>query len=310
MRFIEPVSRPPMEANSMLLQVMQSCNWNKCNFCYRLRDYPLLIATPEELAEEIKRQNPYYSSNTDIFFVGSNAFAIPARILRQYLEIIRVELPHAGRISMFSRVDAIAARSDEELAELKALGLTRLYVGTENGNEEALKLMNKGHTAEEAIRQLKRLDAAGLEYTLFYIIGMGGKGTGEACGMATAKLFNAVNPKRIVSTGMTVTEGRGAAQMLAKGKYQEASEREKIEELRTFLKNLEVDTLHDGIHMLNPLHYRFQNSDKKAKEAALREIDGILENYSDEEMEKAINRQAMAEASKPRLLVQPEQKGR
>lgn len=283
----------------MLLPVTQSCNWNKCNFCYRLKDYPFLATTPKDLEEEILSQKVFFPPNTDIFLVGSNTFVLPVRMFREYFEVINKYLPGHGRVSMFSRIDAITAKTDADLAELKQLGVDQLYVGTENGNDAALALMNKGHTAEEAIRQLHRLDQAGIAYTLFYIIGMGGKGTGLQCALDTAKLFNALKPVRIVSTGMTVTEGTGAARLQAEGKFIQANEREKIEELKAFLENLEVDTFYDGVHYLNPLHFRFQTSDLQAREKAIASMENILATYSDSELEQAINRRQMEESCKP-----------
>lgn len=299
MKFAEPVYRPPMESNSLLLPVTQSCNWNKCNFCYRLKDYPFLITTAEDLEQEILSQKPFYPPNTDIFLVGSNTFVLPMRKFREFFEVIHKYYPKAGKISMFSRIDAIADKSDADLKELKELGVSQLYVGTENGNDEALDLMNKGHNAAESIEQLKRLDAAGISYTVFYIIGMGGKGAGKKSALETAALFNQINPVRIVSTGMTVTEGTGAARLQKEGKFVQASEREKIEELRLFLQELKVDTFYDGIHYLNPLHYRFQTSDADTRAKILANIDEILAKYSDSELEAAINRRQMEEDCKP-----------
>lgn len=299
MKFAEPVYRPPLEANSLLLPVTQSCNWNKCNFCYRLKDYPFLVATPEDLEQEILSQRPFYPPDTDIFLVGSNTFVLPVRKFREFFAIIRKYYPRLGKVSMFSRIDAIADKSDADLRELKELGVSQLYVGTENGNDEALDLMNKGHNAAEAARQLNRLDHAGIAYTVFYIIGMGGKGQGQKSAIETAALFNQLKPARVVSTGMTVTEGTGAAKLQAQGKYTQASEREKIEELRLFLEKLEVDTFYDGIHYLNPLHYRFKTSDPEARKKVLADIDGVLATYSDQELEAAINRKQMEEDCKP-----------
>lgn len=299
MRFTEPIYRPPMEAKAMLLQATQSCNWNKCNFCYRSKDYPFLAAKPEELEEQILAQKPFFVPETPIFLVGSNTFALPARKLKAYLDVINKHFPNHGRLSMFSRVDAIAAKSDEELADLRKAGLTQLYVGTENGNNQALALMNKGHTAEEAIKQLKRLENANIDYVAFYILGMGGKGTGQQTALDTAAMFNQLKPRRITSTGMTTTEGTGAATLRAEGKFTDAPEREKIEELRTFLENLTIDTYYDGLHYLNPVHYRLKNSDKTTKAEVLADIDRILENYSDAEIERAVNRPEMEEACKP-----------
>ncbi len=302
MRFIEPIYRPPMEANSMLIQATQSCNWNKCAFCYRSKDYPFLAATPVEIEEQILAQKPFFKADTPIFLVGSNTFALPYGKLKEYLDVINAHCPSHGRLSMFSRVDAIGRKSDGELENLRNSGLTQLYVGTENGNDEALKLMDKGHTRDEAITQLKRLESVGIDYVAFYILGMGGKGTGQRTALDTAEMFNQLKPKRITSTGMTVTPGTGAAELRKAGKFADASEREKIQELKTFLENLKIDTYYDGLHYLNPIHYKLKMSDEATRNHVLADIERILENYSESEIERAVDRSAKEESCRPKRL--------
>lgn len=97
MKFAEPVYRPPMEANSLLLPVTQSCNWNKCNFCYRLKGYPFLVTTKEDLEQEILSQRPFYPPDTDIFLVGSNTFVLPVRKFREFFDVIRKYYPNAEK---------------------------------------------------------------------------------------------------------------------------------------------------------------------------------------------------------------------
>lgn len=295
----EPVYRPPWEARSILVPVTQSCNWNRCKFCYRSKDYKFKVATPEQFRSDLIEAARFHPLNAPVFFVGSNNFALPAHRLLEFISIVDEELPNHGRISMFSRVDAIARKADEELKELAKRECAHLYVGTENGNDEALELMDKGHTSEQAVEQLQRLDKAGIKYTVFYILGLGGKGAGEKSGKETAQLLNQLNPERIVTTGMTVTEGTGAWDMFQTGEYEKASEREMIEELRTFLQTLEIGSFYDGAHALNPVHFRFDTSDQEVKAQVLAEIEKVLARYSDGELEAAINRRFLEESCKP-----------
>ena len=189
---------------------------------------------------------------------------------------------------------------DEELQQLASRGPLHLYVGTENGNDAILSLMDKGHTAREAEEQLKRLDRAGIAYTVFYILGLGGKGKGREAGADTAALFNKVHPERIVTTGMTVTDGTGARDMEDAGEYVQASEREKLEELETFIETIRVPSIYDGLHALNPVHYQFNTGDDVARSQVLADIRRILETYSDSELEAAVGRREMEEQVKPR----------
>lgn len=298
MAFAEPIYRPPREAKSLLVQITQSCNWNRCKFCYRSKDYPFKVADVDTVRQEILMQRPFYPADTRVFFVGSNNFALPAHRLLEYLDVVNELIPENRGVSMFSRVDAVERKSDEELAELARRGCRHLYIGTENGNSEALELMDKGHTGEQVLRELKRLDEAGITYTVFYILGLGGKGAGQKSARETAALFNQLHPELIATTGMTVTEGTGAWDMEKNGEYVQASEREMIEELRTFLEELTVDTRFDSMHMLNPLHYHFKTADAQKKAEALADIDRVLTSFTDEQIERAVDRPYMAEISK------------
>lgn len=292
-RFTEPQMRPPQEAHSLLLRATQGCTYNKCRFCYVSRGYPFLAVTNEELACEAERARGLFPPTTPIYLTGSNPFALPFSRLASWIAVLRTSFPRFARLSMQARIGDIAAKSDEELARLAGLGLTHLYIGTENGNDAVLALMDKGHTAEDIVRELGRLDKAGITYTNFYILGMGGKGSGVESGLATARMFNRVHPARITTTGLTIFPNTPLSDMAREGAFVEAGEREKIEELRAFLGELCIDTFYDGIHYLNPLNFRFRVGDEGAKAEVLREMDDVLASMSDEELELMVGRKHM-----------------
>ncbi|WP_418765035.1 radical SAM protein [Mailhella sp.] len=290
MPFTEPAMRPPQEARSLLLRATQGCSYNKCYFCYVSRGYPFMAVTPEQLERDVITRGALFPADTAIYLTGSNPFALPAKTLLNYLQVLRRHVPQFRRVSMQSRIGDIAGKSIEELRELCRMGLRHLYIGTENGDDGVLRRMNKGHTAAEAVEQLLRLDEAGITYTTFYILGMGGKGMGHVSGEATARMFNQVHPQLITTTGMTVFAHTPLAEMAERGTFIEASEREKIEELQTFLRELTIDVFYDGVHYLNPLNYRFANRDETAKRRVLEDIDDVLRSCSDEELEKMVSR--------------------
>lgn len=290
MTFTEPAMRPPQEASSLLLRATQGCTYNRCRFCYVSRGYPFMAVTPIQLEEEIATLQGRFPDDTAIYMTGSNPFALPSDKLRTYLQVIARRIPRFRRVSMQSRIADIAGKSMEELQELCGMGLRHLYIGTESGNDEALRLMNKGQTSAQSVEQLLRLDEAGISYTAFYILGMGGRGNGKVCGEDTARMFNQVHPQLITTTGMTVFRHTPLFDMAARGEFTEASEREKIEELRAFLQNLTIDVFYDGIHYLNPLNYRFSNRDEQAKRRVLEDIDDVLRQSTDDELELMVSR--------------------
>ena len=292
MKFTEPPMRAPQEINSLILQVTQGCTYGKCNFCYTSRGYPFLAVKPEDMEKAAIAQKPFFPSNTPIYLTGANPFVLPNWKLKQYITVLRRHYPNFYRISLQSRIDDIAKKSDTELAELANLGLSHLYIGTENGNDEALAIMNKGYTAKDTVEQLRRLDKAGFTYTNFYILGMAGKGKGQESAKATATMFNQVHPQMITSTAITPFEKAPIASMVQNDEFQMPTEREMIEELRTFLSELKIDTFYDGVHYLNPLNYRFRTGDPVQKRKVLEDIDNILATYSETELELLVNRKA------------------
>ena len=77
-----------------------------------------------------------------------------------------------------------------ELAKLHALGYDGLTIGIETGDDEALQFMNKGYTSSDILTQCRRLDAAGIHYSFFYLVSISGAGRGELGAKLTADICN------------------------------------------------------------------------------------------------------------------------
>ena len=291
MEFTEPAMRPPLEAHSLLLRATQGCTYNDCDFCYASRGYAFAAVTPEAMETEILTLQGRFPPDTRIYLTGSNPFALPAAKLKAYIAVLRKHYPGFTECSMQARIPDITAKSREELAELRELGLSHLYIGTENGSDAALELMRKGHTAREAVEQLLRLDAAGIEYVTFYILGMAGRGKGRESGMATAAMFNQVRPRRVTTTGLTVFPASPLYEKARSGAFTEASEKEKVEELLVFLEHLTTDTFFDSVHYLNPLCYRFRITE--GKDEVIADIKDFLATHSEEEIDQMVSRHLM-----------------
>lgn len=291
MEFAETPFRPPQEAQSLLLRATQGCTYNACNFCYSSRGYVFMAATQERLEQELLEKKGTYPADSAVYLIGANPMALPMKTLCSYLAVLRRHAPDFAELRMQSMVRDVKGKSAADLRELRRLGLRLLYIGTESGSNEALELMNKGHTAEEAVEQLLRLDEAGIGYSTQYVLGLAGKGQGRHSAEATAAFFNQVHPHRITTTGLTVFSGTPLETMVRTGRFVEAPEKEKVEELLLFLERLSTDTYFDSVHYLNPLTYRFQTGTEKA--GVLEDIRDILATYSDEEMELMVNRKLM-----------------
>ena len=291
MEFTETAFRPPQEANSLLLRLTQGCTHNACHFCYTSRGHDFLETSAEYLEGELLAKKPFHPTDTNVYMIGANPLALPFSRLKSHIDLLRKHFPRFRELSMQAMIRDVKGKTLEELKALRALGLSHLYIGTENGNDDALRLMNKGHTADEAAEQLSRLDQTGIEYTTQYILGMAGRGHGEASAKASANFFNRLHPRRLTTTGLTVFPGTPLAEMVRTGAFIEASEKEKVEELLVFFEHLTINTFFDSAHYLNPLTYRFSTAVEK--EEVMDDIRDFLATHSEEEIEFMVGRNQM-----------------
>ena len=238
--FTGTVWRPPYEAHSVLLQATVGCTHHACKFCSLYGDLRFRLSPPEEIEADLRSIARCQPRARRVFLVGANPFVLSYNRLVRLADTIRDYLPKVQTIGMFARITDIKTKSDEELRELRARGITGLTIGTETGDEPSLEFMHKGHTAAETMAQCRRLDEAGIEYYFTYMTGLAGAGNGLRAADATAALFNRLHPYIIGIVSLTLFPEAPLAADVAAGRFVEAGERERLEELRAFIAALTV----------------------------------------------------------------------
>lgn len=194
MHYEGPIYRPPVEADTLLLQVTVGCAHNKCTYCSMYRDVNFKMEKLDQIEEDLKEARSLYGRVDRIFLVNVDAFVLKADYLKNIALKIKEYLPHCETITMYASIQNIKAKTDEELRELRALGINELYVGIESGVDEVLSCINKGHNLQEAKKQLERLNEANITHRALLMLGVAGKGKGEENAIATAKLLNETKP--------------------------------------------------------------------------------------------------------------------
>ncbi len=279
MKYTGPVYRPPYEANTPLLQVTVGCAHNKCTFCTMYRDVKFERESLEQIEKDLQEAQQLYPNAQRIFLVNGDAFVLPAKRLKAIAEKIHHYLPSIEKITMYSSINNIKHKSDEDLAELAKLGICDLWVGVETGHREALKYLNKGSLIEDVYKQLERLNKAGITFFYGFMFGAAGKGKGIENAEANAKLINTVKPLGIVPTTLNSNEGTTLANDIAAGSFALATEREVLEEQKRTIELIEVPTFYMGIHVINSLS--FDAKLPKEKESSIERINFALSNTAD-----------------------------
>lgn len=189
------IIRPPVEAYSILIPITGGCSWNHCVFCgvYKgVQDFSVRDI------HQVKSDIDYYASrfpnHPTIFLAGGNPTAAPTAYLVEILKHIKSKFFYTERISCYAKALDIIRKTDSELVQLAQAGLTIVYMGMESGSDVILHQMKKGTTAHTLITASKRLMAAGIQVSLYIILGLGGKERSNLHANETAKVLNQINP--------------------------------------------------------------------------------------------------------------------
>ena len=197
-RYVEPVFRPPSEAESLILPLTDGCSWNRCTFCemYAAPQKRFRPRAEDEVLESIKRCAAEFGGEVRrVFLADGDAMTLSTRRLVTVLEAIRRELPAVRRVSSYCLPRNVRNKSAEELKELAALGLSIVYVGVEFGDDEVLARVNKGETFATALDALQKLGQAGIKRSVMILGGLGGQALWQQHAANSAALMNAAQPE-------------------------------------------------------------------------------------------------------------------
>ena len=201
-RYVEPVYRPPSEAEALILPLTDGCSWNRCTFCemYTAPQKKFRPRDETEILETIRRCGEVFGDRVrQVFLADGDALTLSTRRLVAALTAIRREWPKARRVSSYCLPRNVAKKSVEELKELAALGLSLVYVGAESGDDEVLGHVNKGETFSSTLEALEKLREAGIRRSVMILNGLGGAALSAQHATNSARLMNAAQPEFLAS---------------------------------------------------------------------------------------------------------------
>lgn len=210
-RYIEPVYRPPSEAESLILPVTDGCSWNHCTFCemYTATQKKFHARPEEEVLETIRHlsEHPYGHTARRVFLADGDAMVLSTRRLLSVLAAIREYLPGVRRISSYCLPRNLRKKSVEELKELADSGLKLVYVGAESGDDTVLGRIKKGETFNSTREGLEKLGKAGITRSVMILNGLGGIRHSEAHALHSAELANATQPEFLATLVVSFPKG-------------------------------------------------------------------------------------------------------
>lgn len=242
-RYVEPVYRPPSEAQSLILPVTDGCSWNQCTFCemYQAPQKAFRARSEDEVLDSLRRTGELYGSQIRrVFLADGDALVLPTRRLLAILEAIRQHLPAVHRVSSYCLARNLKKKSVAELTELRAAGLSMAYLGAESGDDEVLARVSKGETFDTTRDALDKLGAAGITRSVMILNGLGGQQLSAQHADNSARLANATQPEYLSTLVVSFPHGEARFRAGFPG-WEPLGQHGLFVEMERFLSQLELN---------------------------------------------------------------------
>ena len=256
MPYVEPVFRPPSEANSLILQVTIGCSWNHCTFCemYTQPQKRFRFKQQEQIERELAAIAELGVPVRRIFLADGDAMTLSFRRLRMIMQAINRHLPGVQRVSSYCLPRNLRHKTVAELAELNGMGLSLFYVGCESGDDLVLERVNKGENFESSLAALKKIKAAGARSSVMILNGMGGSRYSQQHAVNSARLMNAAQPEYLSTLVVSFPQGVERYQQGFGGDFKALDQPGLFQEMYWLLDELELEnTIFRSDHASNYL---------------------------------------------------------
>lgn len=175
MRYEGDMYRPPMEANSYILQVTVGCAHNKCTFCNMYKGKKFRARPLKEILEDLQMAKSAYGKVERVFLADGDALVLSMNKLRAILQEINRLFPDCQGIGIYARAKDIERKSLTDLLELHQMGIDIIYMGFETGDESILKSVGKAETHSGMINAAQAVRKTPITLLVTMISGLGGQ---------------------------------------------------------------------------------------------------------------------------------------
>jgi radical SAM superfamily enzyme YgiQ (UPF0313 family) len=268
--------RPPSEAHSLLIEVFQGCNYDQCKFCgiYKNRETFKVLELGEifrQIETARKTYGDYYST---VFLTGSDMTCLPTDFLLSVLDKVSTAFPRLDRITCYSSARSAIAKALDDFTKLRRAGLRRIHMGLESGSDQILRLMRKGTIAKTVVKAGQRIKEAGIQLSLYVLLGLGGKGLTQEHVRGTVEALNQTDPDFIRFRTLNVPPSTPLFKEVEEGKFRLLTPYETIREQRDIIAGLNVHSEILNDHVSDYLDFEAQLP--ADKESIVKLLDRLL----------------------------------
>jgi len=276
LRYEGIVYRPPSEAGSLIIQATLSCPHNRCAFCAMYKDRKFRKRPLEEVIEDLDLALAAYGPDAvrTIFLADGNTAVLPTQKLVAIGEAARQRFPGLERITVYGSAKFLVKKSEEEWRRVAEAGITRIHSGLESGDAVTLEQIGKGVTPEQAIEAYRHVKAAGIELSVYLMVGVAGVERWREHALGSAQVLNRAPPDFVRLRTFVPSPGTPWHERWEQGKLTLLSAHQALEETRLLIENLEGPTSLLSDHVSNFIDV--QGHLPEDKSAMLAQIDEAL----------------------------------
>ncbi len=253
MRYEGPIYRPPSEANSLLIQATTGCPHNRCTFCMVYKKGPKFrVRDVSDIKEDIlKARDTFGLDVKTLFFPSGNTIAMKTDDLCEICRFARKVFSRLERITVYGSSQYIYKKGLQALKSLADAGLSRIHVGLETGDDNILEQIKKGTTSRQQIDAGKWTMEAGIELSLYVILGIGGQEHSKEHAINTAYVLNKIAPDFIRLRTFVPKINTPLLEKVQNGSFTMLGPHEILKEARMLIDGIKISSYLTSDHYTN-----------------------------------------------------------
>jgi radical SAM superfamily enzyme YgiQ (UPF0313 family) len=240
MRYEGDIYRPPSEARSLLVQVTIGCSHNRCTFCSMFKEKKFRVRDVGEVIEDLESARKTYRAIDRIFLCDGDALCLSADKLLVIFDRIADLFPECSRVSLYGSPKDVLRKKPAELRALKDAGLGIIYIGAESGSDRILTDIHKGVSRAEIIEAVQKIESAGIEASVTFISGLGGRPLWEEHAVDTGTMISEMSPTYAGLLTLMLEPGAPLREDVMAGSFELLSPEEVVAETLLMMKHIDV----------------------------------------------------------------------
>ncbi len=250
-----------------MIQATIGCPHNRCTFCMVYKNGPRFrVRQVSEIKADILEARDVYGPHVrTLFFPAGNTIAMKTDDLCDICRFSRKVFLDLQRITVYGSSQYIYQKGPEALRRLSDAGLSRIHVGLESGDDVILKRIKKGTHSLEQIEAGKWVMDAGIELSLYVILGIGGRERTTSHAHKTARVLNEIAPNFIRLRTFVPKINTPILKDVENGTFKMLGPHEVLRETASLIRGINVSSYLTSDHYTNYINLEGWLPDNKTR---------------------------------------------